>query len=94
MNIEQSTCWVKNKFLYEFGLMKKDYPELCMSCQWLKYCLGGCIKDRIGNLNYLCDGYKMFFEHADTWLQRLAEDWKRQHSSTFKINPGIYCVVT
>ncbi|UCE20568.1 MAG: anaerobic sulfatase maturase [Gemmatimonadota bacterium] len=66
----------------EFGLMKKDHPESCRDCRWLKYCWGGCVKERIGNVNYLCDAYRMFFEHADNWFQWLAEEWKRQHSSS------------
>ena len=32
--------------------------------------------------NYLCDGYKMFFEHADDTLKELAEIWKRKYSFT------------
>ena len=67
----------------EFGLMKSHLSDCCAQCDWLKYCFGGCIKDRLRdprdkNMNHFCRSLKMFFEHADTHLQRLAEEWKRQ----------------
>lgn len=48
----------------KFG-MHKTYglPEEYLNCPYIKLCFGGCPKDRLwGNKNYLCDGYKMFFE--------------------------------
>lgn len=72
----------------EFGRMKSTLPDPCKSCQWLKYCLGGCTKDRIrhpgdNNLSHFCQSYQMFFEHADGRLRQLADRWQReqvQHS--------------
>lgn len=66
----------------EFGMLKADLPEICQSCKWLKYCWGGCTKDRIKDpqdkkLNHFCKSYKFFFEHADTKLKRLADNWKK-----------------
>ncbi|MBE7009067.1 MAG: anaerobic sulfatase maturase [Ruminococcaceae bacterium] len=50
-----------------FG-MHKTYglPEDCLDCPYIRLCFGGCPKDRLwGNKNYLCDGYRTFFEHIE-----------------------------
>jgi uncharacterized protein len=66
----------------EFGKMKALLPDMCQGCRWLVLCRGGCIKDRIrvpsGNpVNVFCEAFRMFFEHADGRLKKLADDWKR-----------------
>jgi len=49
----------------EFGMHKTyDLPEECLDCPYIRLCFGGCPKDRlIGNRNYLCEGFRMFFRH-------------------------------
>lgn len=66
-----------------FGALKASLPDVCKSCKWLKYCKGGCTKDRIRvaedrGVSHFCKSYKMFFEHAHDRLVMLAEKWKRQ----------------
>lgn len=59
-------------FQRDFGNSKyTDLPTNCQRCPVLKYCFGGCPKDRFlddadagHNLNYLCAGYYHFFSHA------------------------------
>jgi uncharacterized protein len=68
-----------------FGRMKSRYPDVCMECEWLRYCRGGCTKDRIRDprdkgWNHFCRAYKMFFEHADPTLKALAENWKAEQA--------------
>lgn len=48
----------------QFGMHKTfGLPEECLDCQYIKLCFGGCPKDRLwGNKNYLCAGYKLFFD--------------------------------
>lgn len=56
-----------------FGLDKRDgLPGQCLACPWLSVCNGGCPKDRFAfaedgapGLNYLCDGFRRFFAHAE-----------------------------
>ena len=67
----------------DFGRLKLGLPKICRKCRWLKQCRGGCIKDRIrdprdNNVNHFCGAVKMFYEHADSHLQRLAEEWKEK----------------
>ena len=66
-----------------FGMMKTNLPDDCIQCDWLKHCFGGCIKDRLRDpqdrkLNHFCRSFRMFFEHADPHLKRLAEEWEEQ----------------
>ena len=64
----------------DFGLRKQEnINSRCRNCQYLKFCGGGCPKDRFaadshgeGNLNYLCDGLREFFRHAENPLEQIA----------------------
>jgi len=71
----------------EFGKMKVQLPVECKTCEWLRFCYGGCTKDRIRDprdqkLNHFCQSYKMFYKHADPYLKKLAADWKQQQAIT------------
>mgnify|MGYP000880636602 FL=1 len=66
----------------EFGKMKSTLPQKCKSCDYLKYCWGGCTKDRINSndpnkVSHFCESYLMFFEHADSKMKALSDNWKR-----------------
>jgi uncharacterized protein len=65
----------------EFGRVKADLPEACHACPWLRFCRGGCPKDRLRDprdrgLNHFCASYKMFFAHANARMRKLAAEWK------------------
>ena len=57
----------------QFGLSKREnLPSYCRKCPFLFACRGECIKNRFAGtpdgepgLNYLCNGYRMFFSHID-----------------------------
>lgn len=65
----------------KFGQDKAEkLPKQCRECSYLRYCNGACPKDRFAlsddgeeGLNYLCEGYKMFFAHAEPYLKNVAE---------------------
>ena len=65
----------------KFGNDKVErLPKQCRVCSCLRYCNGACPKDRFAvtddgeeGLNYLCEGYKTFFEHAEPHLKTVAE---------------------
>lgn len=51
----------------KFGMHKVyGLSEDCFKCPYVKWCFGGCPKDRLWNhKNYLCEGYKMFFKKME-----------------------------
>jgi uncharacterized protein len=63
-----------------FGRAKREtLPEVCVSCPVLGYCRGGCPKDRFPSTrggdpgpNYLCAGYRRFYEHARPYVERMS----------------------
>lgn len=65
---------------FEFGMDKLDMlPQYCKQCDVFSLCYGGCPKDRIirtpddePGLNYLCAGYKAFFQHITPYLKEMA----------------------
>ncbi len=65
-----------------FGRDKLDrLPEYCRSCPVRFACNGACPKDRFLHapdgqfgLNFLCTGFKMFFEHIDPCMQFMAAE--------------------
>jgi uncharacterized protein len=70
-----------------FGNRKADYGPQCQSCQWLRLCQGGCIKDRLHDprdhgQNHFCQSYKFFLQRADERLRTFAQLYRQyyQHS--------------
>jgi uncharacterized protein len=65
----------------KFGQSKWDsLPGACRKCDFLFACNGECPKNRFldtpdgePGLNYLCNGYKSFFEHSDPQMRIMAE---------------------
>lgn len=72
----------------KFGADKRDrLPKYCRECSVRFACNGGCPKDRFTTtpdgelgLNYLCAGYKMFFEHVDRPMRLMAELLKAERA--------------
>lgn len=71
---------VHSEQMEEFAQAKSDAGQECEECPWWQYCYGGCPKDRAyatgrtDCASYLCEGYKMLLEHADSRLRELAEE--------------------
>ncbi len=68
-----------------FGENKRlTLPAQCRACRWLAVCNGNCPKDRFAvtadgepGLNYLCNGLRYFFGHAEGTLKKVIE-WRKQ----------------
>ena len=69
----------------QFGLEKRQgLPGYCQACEVRFICNGGCPKDRLlkapggrdgegePGLNYLCSGYRAFFNYAAPFMRRMA----------------------
>jgi uncharacterized protein len=65
----------------EFGRLKSStLPAYCRQCEVLSMCNGECPKNRFiftpdgeHGLNYLCSGYKYFFNHCRPFVEAIAE---------------------
>jgi uncharacterized protein len=66
-----------------FAEMKtKGLPMQCKKCEWQFCCHGECPRNRFAKtadgepgLNYLCSGYKHFFEHSAPFMEKLKKDF-------------------
>ena len=69
----------------KFGQDKKDaLPQFCRECDFRFACNGGCPKHRFtktpsgeDGLNYLCKGYKLYFDHVDPYMRFMADRLKQ-----------------
>ena len=66
----------------QFGEDKSGtLPNCCRECKYLFACNGACPKDRFAyaadgswGLNYLCEGFKMFFSHIGPYLKAMGSE--------------------
>ncbi len=90
---------------------RRALPAYCLTCPVLFACNGECPKHRFDKtpdgeegLNYLCAGYKNFFQHIDLPLRFMADElnqkrppanvmqWmKRRDHSSYRRNDPCYC---
>ena len=85
---------VKSRAQFEFGIKKRtSLPKYCLECEVLYACHGECPKQRflktpVGEygLNYLCDGYKMFFHHVDPFMEYMAKELRNKRSPANVMN--------
>ncbi len=72
-----------------FGQAKSDtLPTYCLKCEVRNFCNGACPKDRFidtpdgePGMNYLCEGYKLFFNRCKPFADQVAEVWKSSKQS-------------
>lgn len=70
----------------KFGNDKRDgLPQYCRKCEVRFACNGECPKNRFiktpdgeDGLNYLCSGYKRFFNHIDPYMRFMVNELKYQ----------------
>ncbi len=70
-----------------FGLAKlENLPRVCRACEVRVMCNGECPKNRFvrasdgePGLNYLCAGYRKFFNRVRPFVAAVAAEWRRQN---------------
>lgn len=77
-NIHESTLieMMASDRQLEFGARKQaGLPRQCKECRWMFACHGECPRNRFAvssegepGLNYLCEGYRAFFEHVAPYM--------------------------
>ncbi len=73
-----------------FGMNKRDtLPGYCKKCEYLDLCFGECPKNRIINtpdgepgLNYLCAGFKIFYEHVEPYFDFMANEIRNNRAAS------------
>ena len=78
---------IEDPRLRGFGEAKLEgLPRLCRECLVRDMCNGECPKNRLGTtpdgepgLNYLCEGYKLFFMHCRPFVSEVSRVWKMQN---------------
>lgn len=77
---------VRSQMQFDFGINKRNrLPRYCLRCDVRFACNGECPKHRIAvtpdgepGLNYLCEGYKMFFRHVAPYVDYMAGELKNK----------------
>jgi uncharacterized protein len=77
---------VKSQRQFDFGIEKRNLlPRYCLQCDVRYACHGECPKHRFlltpdgkPGLNYLCEGYKMFFKHVEPYMDYMAKELKNK----------------
>lgn len=67
------------------SLKHASLPKQCKECEWEFACHGECpknrfVNDRYGNpgLNYLCSGYRHFYEHVAPYMDFMKKEFMNQ----------------
>ncbi|MDR2910902.1 MAG: anaerobic sulfatase maturase [Bacteroidales bacterium] len=76
--------FLKHPIQKAFGDIKLNtLPQYCIECEVRNMCNGECPKNRFikspdgePGLNYLCEGYKYFFNHCKPFINSVSEVWK------------------
>ncbi len=76
----------KSQRQFDFGIEKRNkLPRYCLKCEVLYACHGECPKHRFiltpdgkPGLNYLCEGYKIFFKHVEPYMEYMAKELKNK----------------
>jgi len=79
---------VRSQKQFDFGIDKRNkLPRYCLQCEVRYACHGECPKHRFLNtpdgkpgLNYLCEGYKMFFHHVEPYMDFMAKELKAKRA--------------
>lgn len=89
-NIKQTTLTelMNSTTQQAFGLNKyTQLPQTCHECNFLNKCYGECPKKRFTytkdgeyGLNYLCEGYKLFFSHVEPYMDFMANELNNKRS--------------
>jgi len=81
--MEGDLKFLLDKRNHTFGELKRQLSKDCIECNWLTYCYGGCVKDRLFIDNphpektYYCEGLKIFFEYSNEWFSNYIQKFSQ-----------------
>ncbi|MGB8489849.1 MAG: anaerobic sulfatase maturase [Bacteroidales bacterium] len=78
------SSFLDSKRQHEFGAAKlTSLPGMCLNCEVRPMCNGECPRNRFiktpdgeAGLNYLCEGYRYFFNHIKPFTEAIAEVYR------------------
>jgi uncharacterized protein len=84
----------KSQHQFDFGIDKRNtLPRYCLQCEVRYACHGECPKHRFiltpdgkPGLNYLCEGYKLFFRHVEPYMDFMARELKSKRAPANVMN--------
>jgi uncharacterized protein len=84
----------KDQRQFDFGIDKRNkLPYYCLQCDVRYACHGECPKHRFimtpdgkPGLNYLCEGYKMFFKYVEPYMDFMAKELKNKRAPANVMN--------
>ena len=90
----QLTDLVKDQRQFDFGIEKRNkLPSYCIRCEVRYACNGECPKHRFlltpdgkPGLNYLCEGYKLFFRHVEPYMEFMAKELRNKRAPANVMN--------
>jgi uncharacterized protein len=102
-NIDDNTLtnMIDSPFQMNFGKSKHSaLPGLCLECEYLALCYGGCPSDRCkktavgeSGLNWNCEGYKRFYKHSQPVFTAMREALRNGKTAdkyrTFMMNSSL-----
>jgi uncharacterized protein len=85
---------VKSQRQFDFGINKRNkLPVYCLRCDVRYACHGECPKHRFiytpdgkPGLNYLCEGYKIFFHYVEPYMEYMAKELKNKRAPANVMN--------
>lgn len=87
-NIHQQTIYqlMNSPQQQDFARIKQGWlPTQCRECEWLFACNGECPRNRFAHtatgephLNYLCQGYRQYFEHVAPYMDFMKQELMAQ----------------
>ena len=79
-----------------FAGLKTSLPARCRQCPFLFACHGECPKNRFvpspdgePPLNWLCEGYRMFFAHVAPYMDYMAREWRAEDGAPARVMEAI-----
>ena len=85
---------VKQQRQFDFGIDKRNrLPDYCLRCDVRYACHGECPKHRFlitpdgkPGLNYLCEGYKLFFKHVEPYMEYMSKELNNKRAPANVMN--------
>ncbi|MEK4513309.1 SPASM domain-containing protein [Paenibacillus sp. FSL K6-2524] len=71
----------------QFLRLKPTLPDSCQSCQYLKFCHGGCPRNRRWSAgdggvlpDVFCESYKMIYQYSYERMEQIAVKWRKERT--------------